>query len=150
MRKSTKTLTAFAGALAVGWAVQSLWAAAPVGQYTDRGDGTVKDNKTALLWQQRAEYGFKFTEAGPHCSSKSLGGFSTGWRVPTKLELESLVDVRAASPGPTIDLAAFSGADAGVYWTSRPGGYGGVAVNFTDGTTAVQDPTNQQWVRCVR
>jgi hypothetical protein len=45
-----------------------------------------------------------------------LGGFSSGRRLPSKLELESLVDRRIASPQPAIDLALFPATPAGKFW----------------------------------
>jgi hypothetical protein len=150
VRSGTRAVATIVVTLVVGWTAGSLWAAAPVGQYTVLGNGTVKDNKTGLVWQQHAEFGYTFSEAGPHCASLVLGGASSGWRVPTKLELESLVDVDIATPGPTVDSTAFPATDAGQYWTSRPSGYGGVAVQFVNGTSGSIDPTDRQWVRCVR
>jgi hypothetical protein len=67
--------------------------------YTDNGDGTVKDNVTGLIWDKgtfdvsaTSAYPAALAAATAHCAAK--GG---SWRVPTLIELESLID--ASRPG---------------------------------------------------
>ncbi len=142
-----------------------LWAAAPDGQFISLQDGTVRDAKTSLIWQQKAPSG-KYSQeaAGSYCSQLGLGGLSSGWRLPTRLELDSLVDFRAASPGPTIDLVAFPSAAGGKFWTATTCEYceiydgdgscytlrlGGYLVDFGDGSEKEEDRANSNYVRCV-
>ena len=53
---------------------------------------TVTDTWTGLTWQ-RVQPTLPYTPAGAatYCQGLSLGGFSTGWRLPAVKELESLV-----------------------------------------------------------
>ena len=107
--------------------------------------GSVYDKKTDLTWarcsvgqQWKEETGcagsvktFTFDEA------QQQGG--SGWRIPTKDELATLVD-RArvdSKQKPTIDEVAFPNMDLGNlgYWTSTPAGTtGGWDVYFLDGS----------------
>lgn len=140
---------------AVVWmAAPSLWAAAPAGQYTNLQNGTVKDNRSGLVWQQTTTKQDSWSGAQSDCSALNLGEFATGWRLPSKLELESLVDRQVAAPGPTIDLTAFPSAQTGSYWTSTPvapghGGGGAWLVSFSDGTSSLLPTDRTFWVRCV-
>jgi len=76
------------------------------------------------------------------------------WRLPTRLELISLVDFTVASPGPTIDPAAFPNTPTEAFWTSSP--LAGVCsaawfVNFYDGDGDYADlPETAYRVRCVQ
>lgn len=117
--------------------------------------GTVYDNGTKLTWQRSVPattYGWD--QAATLCSSgevTSLGG--SGWRLPTKKELLTLVDYSVAPPGPTIDVTAFPDTPAGSYWSisplaaSVPGRW---FVDFAHGYAAdyAEGPTS--YVRCVR
>ncbi len=84
----------------------------------DLGNGTVKDNKTGLIWQRQAQASSSWDSANAACKNLSLGGLTSGWRVPTKLELETLVDYRTLPSTPTIDTLAFASAPRGVFWTA--------------------------------
>jgi hypothetical protein len=82
----------------------------------------------------------------------SLNGFTSGWRLPTKFELETLVDVAVSSPAAAID-PIFSGAPADGFWTSTSdSGVSGAAwvVRFDGGATRSEPKTDGFWVRCVR
>jgi hypothetical protein len=136
-----------------------LWASAPTGQYVDLKDGTVRDVKTGLVWQQGVSASqYVWADAKSYCNQQNqarLGGFSSGWRLPSKLELESLVDRRVASPQPAIDLALFPATPAGEFWTGTP--YAddpGSAwdVDFDGGYSSYGDDAMKAtfWVRCVR
>src|SRR3990172_9525290 len=93
------------------------WASAPAGRYTPATD-TVKDNMTGLSWQRAlSPQSFKWDEAMSYCQALNLGG-TLGWRLPTKKELETLVDRRAASPA--IDSSAFPDTPSAFFWTSTP------------------------------
>lgn len=99
-------------------AAPALWANAPKDQYTNLVNGTVRDNKTGLVWQRQAQASSSWDSANAICKSLSLGAFASGWRVPTKLELETLVDYRALPSTPFIDTIAFPSAPLGVFWTA--------------------------------
>lgn len=132
----------------------SAWSAAPSDQYSDLNDGTVRDNKTKLVWQQQTSDSlFNWDDAHTYCRQLTLGGFSSGWRLPTKLELETLVDHRVSSPKPTIDSTAFPSAPPAHFWTStRSAGIAERAwfVDFYSGESITSLATDTKRVRCVR
>lgn len=86
----------------------------------------------------------------------SLG---SGWRVPTRIELISLVDFTQPSGSPTIDPAAFPETQTAWYWTSSPvqgsdgGSIGTWAVSFATGLATYPTATTYEGpatlVRCV-
>jgi hypothetical protein len=130
------------------------WAAAPAGRYTvNEQAATVLDNKTGLTWQRAVpSTSYTWANAQAYCQGLNLGGFSSGWRLPTKLELETLVDVRVAPPGPAIDTTAFPATPAEAFWTSSPraGSTDAWFVFFFDGYTFFDGMDNSLSVRCVR
>lgn len=81
--------------------------------YTANADGTVTDDVTGLTWEGAVtDKEYMQTEAVDRCAAK--GG---GWRLPTRLELVSLVDYSIAAPGPTIN-PVFQNTPSGVFWTA--------------------------------
>jgi hypothetical protein len=118
--------------------------------YTENvADGTITDNVTGLTWEGRVEPSEQFTQGQAIRYCESLGG---DWRLPTRLELLSLVDFTIAKPGPTIN-AVFKNTPAQRYWTSShfacdPNSV--YYVGFDYGSTHPIAPTNAYWVRCVR
>ncbi|MGA2448672.1 MAG: DUF1566 domain-containing protein [Polyangiaceae bacterium] len=100
---------------------------------TDPDAGTVTDQVTQLVWQldppangcasvpadagpdATAPDECTFSEAAAYCSSLNLSGV-TDWRVPTKIELESILDCSHAQP-PSI-ANAFLPAPQTEFWTA--------------------------------
>ena len=125
--------------------------------YTDRGDGTVRDNVTGLMWQKvvTASQAFTWDAAKAYCAGLSLAG--RAWRLPTRIELLSIVDFTRTSPA--LDVAAFPGTPGGKFhWTSSPWVVSQIAtkpqyswiVNFYEGLTSnAGDRTQPQFARCV-
>lgn len=75
----------------------------------------------------------------------------TGWRVPTKAELESIIDYTA--PSPAINVTAFPGTPANWFWASSPFvGSSNIAwsVNYYDGDSNGSNISQAYNVRCVR
>jgi len=69
-------------------------------RFEDRGDGTILDRKTGLLWLKSGKStlgAITWQEAGAFCSGLQYAGF-TDWRLPTKEELASIVDTANQSP----------------------------------------------------
>jgi len=129
------------------------WAAAPAGRYTvNEQAGTVLDNKTGLTWQRAVpDRTYNWADAQTYCQELNLGGFSSGWRLPTRLELETLVDVRASSP--VIDVTAFPATPAKHFWTSSLLAGGTLSawyLHFDDGSTGDYGTFYTLRVRCVR
>lgn len=137
----------------ISWlAALPVLAAAPEGQYTVL-QNTVRDNKTGLVWQRESSSAkYNLWDAQSYCAKLTLGGYSSGWRLPTKLELETLVDRRAAF-GVRIDRTAFLVTSSDGYWSATP-----VAtsteqmwvVDFGGGGELRGSSTALYWARCVR
>ena len=93
-----------------------------VASYTDNGDGTVTDNVTGLMWEQKTDDGgsrdkddtYTWKDALSYCENLILGSYYD-WRIPTPKELERLVDLGSSSPA--IDTTYFPNTNNGFYWT---------------------------------
>jgi hypothetical protein len=113
--------------------------------------GIVVDKVTGLTWQQTVDADtLTQPDAAALCSSLTLAGFSD-WRLPTRIELISLIDDTRV--GPAIDEAAFPDTPGTFFWTSTvvandPGSVWGVA--FDNGYTNSSDLGEHYRVRCVR
>jgi hypothetical protein len=112
-------------------------------------DGTITDNVTGLTWEGTVEPFAQYTQgqAIRHC--EDAGG---GWRLPTRLELVSLVDFTIAKPGPTIN-AIFKNTPAQRFWTSSHFACDpnqAYYVGFDFGSTHPVTIDKSYWVRCVR
>jgi hypothetical protein len=80
--------------------------------------GMVKDNVTGLTWQQSLDSGaFTWQGAYAYCDDLVLGG-TDDWRLPTLIELVSIVDFTQLHPA--IDALAFPDAVQGNFWTATP------------------------------
>lgn len=87
--------------------------------YTDNGDGTVTDNVTDLMWQQTGTTAaYPWASAVAYCQTLILHGRSD-WRLPSIIELYSLVDVGRANP-PTINVTFFPAMAPNKFWSSTP------------------------------
>lgn len=146
--------------------------------YRDNGDGTVLDRVTRLTWQKCTVglSGMDCAEGSPIlynwyeasgtadqwdnpggevdvCGDLKLAG--TGWRLPTPVELISIVDFGAGSPA--INSAVFPNTEKlnGPYWTSTLGEpfwvFSAWCVMFHDGQMVGCDLLfGEEYVRCVR
>jgi len=121
--------------------------------YAVNGDGTVTDLVTGLVWQQAAPTTkYAWADAVAFCPTLTLAGHAD-WRLPTEIELVTLVDDSLANPGPVIDPTAFPGAPADWFWSSTPlAGESSIAwyVSFDSGYTTTSVTTSMFYVRCVR
>jgi hypothetical protein len=110
----------------------------------DGGLATVLDDVTLLTWSRDSFGAMSLDQAWGWCVS--LGA---SWRVPTRIELVSLVDFTQPSGSATIDPAAFPNTMTASYWTSSPVPSGGVwSVSFQTGLAAY--PSAAANVRCVK
>jgi hypothetical protein len=121
---------------------------------TPGGGPYVHDLVTGLVWQRTADTSTPdYGSAAVYCNDLPPLG-SAPWRVPTRIELVSLLDLLQA---PAIDPAAFPGARGGPYWTSSvvrvDAGADAAAVywvlNFDDGTIDWATKNASNGVRCV-
>jgi len=83
-------------------------------------DEAVLDKETGLTWAANANLdGTKTWQAAiNYCGNLSLGG-RKGWRLPTREELASLVDVSQTNPALPIGYDSyFSNVQSGYYWSS--------------------------------
>jgi hypothetical protein len=109
--------------------------------YTDNGDGTVTDMVTGLVWQQATQQS--------NCQGVSFAGYSD-WRVPSMIELFSIVD--PSSINPSIDTTYFPNTPAAYFWSSEvyPSALNDYwVVSFYDGNT-YNNPSSPYYYRCVR
>ena len=124
--------------------------------YTDNGDGTVTDNNTGLMWQQRDSWlQYDWYNAPIHCGEILTGNY-TDWRLPTKKELMSIVDYAIPWQGPLI-APVFTNDPGAVhaapYWSSTPyaGGSGPAwMVSFLYGDVETYTKSVGWYIRCVR
>ncbi len=129
-------------------------------RYARSTDGEeVTDNNTGLVWRRCSE---GQTWNGITCTGSAslydyeqalaLAQTQTGWRLPTKEELSSIVDHSRSNPA--IDHAVFPGtAVEGGYWSSSPyAGYAGSAwvVLFSYGSVGSGYRGDSGYVRLVR
>ncbi len=119
--------------------------------YADNGNGTITDNNTALVWQKQDDGTARtWDAANAYCSGLSLAG--TGWRLPTRMELITIVDYGRFSP--TINTVYFPSAQPYAnYWSStsyaaQPSS--AWTVYFFNGNVSWNSKTSANYVRCVR
>ena len=121
------------------------------GAYTDSADGTVTDNVTSLGWQQSVPTKtVTQAEALAYCASLNLAGHMD-WRLPSYVELFSIVDPSAFNP--SINGSVFPSTPADYSWTSTL--HAGSpdyawAVDFTSGDPLSIVVSSAKYVRCVR
>ena len=88
--------------------------------FTDHGDGTVMDLRTALMWQQHLNNppsGGTWEAALSECEGSTHAGYDD-WRLPNIRELESLVYPSRALSQPAVDTAVFPYTQMWYYWSS--------------------------------
>jgi hypothetical protein len=120
--------------------------------YATLAKGRVADKVTHLEWQQFSDDQTRtWSDAVAYCTGLMLGG--DGWRLPSRIELLSLLDF--TSPSIAMDTQTFAGAPADSYWSSSPfigakSSAWGVNFAFHDGFVFTDDVSQPHRVRCVR
>jgi hypothetical protein len=113
---------------------------------------TVADDRTGLIWERGSSPDqLTLGEASAYCSQLAVGGV-TDWRLPSILELATLIDFTRTA-GPKIDTAAFPDTVAFNYWSSTPveGEPGDLwQVGFDSGYVSTFPSNFTIFVRCVR
>ncbi len=109
---------------------------APAGEFTINADGTATHQRTGLIWD-RCAWGL----SGESCENGAAGEYTwdnaltqpdsanaqahkghTDWRLPTKMELASLVEYQCHNPA--INTEVFPAAPSSSFWSSSPNAYG--------------------------
>jgi hypothetical protein len=134
----------------------SLWvflfcgSSAYAGRFVDNGNGTVTDTKTKLMWQKITESAMNYESAVAYCKNLTIAGHAD-WRLPTKNEMMSLVDINFSKP--VIDIGTFPDSISFGYWTSTPSAEDPddiVFINFVSGKPGNADKSDTYYVRAVR
>jgi hypothetical protein len=145
------------------WADWDMTSAPATRYVVNSGAGTVADNMTGRVWQRGvSDNEMKWSDsttnpisypAKAYCSSLSLAG--GGWRLPTAIELLSIVEPDGSIPA--IDTTVFSlgasNAAGDWFWTSTPSAGDSIyawSVSSGSGESSPGDTANTSWVRCVR
>jgi Protein of unknown function (DUF1566) len=139
----------------------------PTPRFSDRGNGTVKDNLTNLIWLKNANCFSGQTWANALAAANALASGSCGltdgsvagdWRLPNVKELQSLIDFgffnpalsNAAGTGQWTEGDAFSGVRSAAYWSSTtlagsPGDAWDVLLGFGSTLAVGKDATFLVW-----
>jgi hypothetical protein len=118
---------------------------------TDTDAGTVTDKVTGLMWQEFATDTGVQSGAIAYCDKLELAGYQD-WRLPTYLQLASIVDL--GQQNPSIDPGSFPNTAADVFWSSTVSAgtmsSDGWTVSFVDGRTSRDSAIGIHHARCVR
>jgi hypothetical protein len=133
----------------------------PTPRFTDNGNGTVTDKLTGLIWTINANYFGQRTWAQALDDAYGLQSGTAGltdgskagdWRLPSRKELESLVDCGRFGPALPADHL-FTGTQSSYYWSSTTNA-GSTSnawdMNFADGSVGYSGKVNILYVWCVR
>lgn len=142
----------------------------PNPRFTDNSDGTVTDNLTKLVWLKDANaFGTRdWSTALTDCNTLKTGaaGLTDGsaegdWRLPSRFELESLLDLAFYSPalsntsgtGQWTPGVPFTTVQSGTYWSGTSYAYNpslGCSVSLSDGAVRNDSKTFTCYVWPVR
>jgi hypothetical protein len=129
--------------------------------------GVVLDEVTGLLWQRELPSSYPgctrqlqgvagasctWREAKQYCAQLTLD--ARAWRLPSKIELESLIDFTQSPPAAYIDRDSFPGTPAAPFWTvsrvlASDGSDGVFDVRFNGGISLLASSSEARRVRCV-
>jgi len=112
---------------------------------------TVRDERTGLTWTREAAPNKQtWANAVGHCEKLSLDEGT--WRLPTRIELGSIVDYEKATP-PAVDAKAFPKVPPFGFWTATVNAANGDQawfVSFGSGNIDITDKMQALSVLCVR
>jgi cysteine-rich repeat protein len=111
---------------------------------------TLSDNTTGLTWELEADLTDRtWEEAKTYCQALKIG-VNSDWRLPTKIEMMSIIDYSIPSPGPVIS-SRFKNATNDVFWTSSEvsGNNNAFYVQFSYGGIGQQGKNIKYKARCV-
>jgi hypothetical protein len=123
-----------------------------VNAFADNNDGTITDNATGLMWQkEKAPGSYTWQQAKNYCDNLTLAG-KNDWRLPTKNELQSIVDYGDYNPAMSTVFGTFDSYYP--FWSSTvSAGSSDDAwyVSFDEGETYFREKTfSSYYVRAVR
>ncbi len=148
----------------------------PESSFVDNGNGTVTDNTTGLMWEQKTDDGSSrdkdiartWKDSLKYCQVLILGGY-TDWRLPTAREQERIVDLEKSwpavdtqfFPNTNTDNATTTDHNEGIYWsgTSCAGchKHKALSIDYSDGELYFgykkiknQEVYPEHYERCVR
>lgn len=111
---------------------------------------TVHDATTDLIWERRPGKPLTLQGAIARCDALKLGGY-TDWRLPKRIELESIVDYTRSDPA--MDASTFTAVSSGFWTSSTSKAFPGrqIDVDFLSGRVDAGGIPQQEFqVRCVR
>jgi Protein of unknown function (DUF1566) len=119
--------------------------------YDATASGGVLDNVTGLMWQRRVDpLSMTFDDANALCDRAELGGYRD-WRLPSRIELVSILDLVEIQP--SIDRDAFPRTPSDWFWTSSVASDSPAEawyVYFYFGYPKTDERRSRFSVRCVR
>lgn len=123
-------------------------------RYIIKGDLTVLDTKTKLLWEVKtisnSQSVFYWFKAGHYCNNLVLGGF-TDWTLPTIDELKTLLVINKSLNNGYINEKYFQQNQSFSYWSSTEGyGHSGRYVDFDYGGDSAYKDSKRKHARCVK
>ena len=94
----------------------------PGSRFTTVFTGAVLDSNTGLVWEQAPDATptptYTWTAATLYCVNKEVGA-TTGWRLPSVVELKSVQDPSLSAPYVPVALVnGFTGVQSGIYWSA--------------------------------
>ena len=127
-------------------------------RFTTAFTGAVLDNNTGLVWEQSPAIitpGLTWSDARIKCVDKNVGG-TRGWRLPSVVELVSLIVPDPVSGMPVIPVE-FTGVQSSTYWSATTNAdqsgstnVSKLIVSFDDGTVSSLAKGNTTYFWCVR
>jgi len=108
-------------------------AGVPAFDYLPISGGCVQDRVTGLTWFADTLPAQSWADASGSAAAASRCGIATGWRLPTRRELLTIVHHGASSPA--ISAGAFPGTPSAPHWSSDADASTAWAVDFADGAT---------------
>lgn len=116
--------------------------------YDAAGVDVVTDGVTGLHWQRTVGPSANLSSAKAACAALELGGMK-GWRLPTRVELVSLLAF-AEGNSPAINVTTFPSTPGEPHWTASMRPKGGVyVVDFASGVVSAALGSESLRLRCV-
>ena len=120
-----------------------------IGDFIDNDDGTITDNKTGLMWQKDTPQElYTWQGALSYCESSTLAAYND-WRLPSRNELQSIVDYSRYDPS----IDPIFNAVLSDYWSSTTFANSpdqAWVVKFGYGVVSFYSKSNNYYVRAVR